>query len=110
MNSGALCALSGSMLTMRVRSATTGGITENQFDGVTSAILGGISFGGGSGGMFGCFIGLLLLNCFDNGLRLIGVNTYWQTVASGLLLILALFFDYINQKRAKANIMKAAKA
>jgi len=109
-NSGALCAISGSMLTMRVRSATTAGITENQFDGVTSAILGGISFGGGSGGMFGCFIGLVLLNCFDNGLRLIRVNTYWQTVASGLLLILALVFDYINTKRTKAKLMKAAKA
>ena len=102
MNMGALAALAGCMLAARVSSATVTGVNSNQFSGVTAAILGGISFGGGSGGMAGAFIGLLLLNCFNNGMTLIGLDPYWQTVASGALLLLALIIDYYNT-RGKAR-------
>ena len=87
------------MLASRVSSATVTGVNSNQFSGVTAAILGGISFGGGTGGMVGAFIGLLLLNCFNNGMTLIGMDPYWQTVASGALLLLALIIDYYNNRK-----------
>ena len=99
MNMGALAALAGCMLASRVSSATVTGVNSNQFSGVTAAILGGISFGGGTGGMVGAFIGLLLLNCFNNGMTLIGMDPYWQTVASGALLLLALIIDYYNNRK-----------
>ena len=57
--------------------------------------------GGGSGGMGGCLVGILILNVFDNGLAIMGVPTYWQTVASGLLLLVALVYDYFASKRSK---------
>jgi len=40
---------------------------------LTAAILGGISFGGGTGGMGGAFIGILILNTFNNGMQVINV-------------------------------------
>ena len=100
MNGGALAALSGGLLAARLKSGTTQGIKTLQFSGITAAILGGISFGGGSGGMFGCFIGLLIINGFNNGMTVMGIDPYWQQVASGVLLIIALLFDFFSAKSA----------
>ena len=78
-------------------------LQTNQFTGLTAAILGGISFGGGVGGMGGAFIGLLILNTFQIGMSLVGVNPFWVNVFTGLLLLLALALDFISmQRKAKA--------
>lgn len=99
MNAGCFAALAGIMLAARLKTSNVTGVTNSQFTGITASILGGISFGGGSGGMGGALIGILILNCFSNGMTIIDVNPYWQTVASGLLLILALTADAINERR-----------
>ncbi len=81
----------------------------NQFTGLTAAILGGISFGGGSGGMGGAFIGLVILNSFQIGMQVVGVNPFWVNVISGVILLIALATDFIAQKRAgnpKSDIRK----
>jgi len=78
-------------------------LTTNQFTGLTAAILGGISFGGGVGNMAGAFVGLLILNTFQVGMSLIGVNPFWVNVFTGLLLLLALALDFISmQRKSKA--------
>lgn len=105
-NSGVLAAIAGCLGVARIKSATTSGITSNQFSGITAAILGGISFGGGSGGMAGCFVGMLILNCFNNGTNVIGLNTYVQQVFSGVLLLIALGFDIISQRRQARTLLK----
>ena len=105
-NSGFLAAVSGCIFASRQKNATVTGISGQQFSGITAAILGGISFGGGSGNMFGCFIGMLILNCFNNGMTCIGVNTYIQQVFSGALLIVALMLDFISQKSQARAVMK----
>jgi ribose/xylose/arabinose/galactoside ABC-type transport system permease subunit len=68
---------------------------------MTAAILGGISFGGGTGGMGGALVGILILNCFNNGMTVIDVPPYWQTVASGMLLLIALIVDYVSVNKRK---------
>jgi ribose/xylose/arabinose/galactoside ABC-type transport system permease subunit len=98
-NSGVLGSLAGCLLAARLKSATVTGIVSNQFSGMTAAILGGVSFGGGSGGMFGAFVGLLILNSFSNGMTLIRISPYWQTFASGALLLFALSLDFLGAKR-----------
>ena len=78
-------------------------LTTNQFTGLTAAILGGISFGGGVGGMGGAFVGLLILNTFQIGMSFVGVNPFWVNVFSGVLLLLALAVDFISmQRKSKA--------
>ena len=74
-------------------------LTTNQFTGLTAAILGGISFGGGVGGMGGAFVGLLILNTFQIGMSFVGVNPFWVNVFSGVLLLLALALDFIAMSR-----------
>ena len=78
-------------------------LTTNQFTGLTAAILGGISFGGGVGGMGGAFVGLLILNTFQIGMSFVGVNPFWVNVFSGVLLLVALALDFIAmQRKSKA--------
>lgn len=109
-NSAALAALAGSLLTARLRSGTMQGIKASNFSGVTAAILGGISFGGGSGGLGGAFLGLLIINSFNNGMSVMQVSSYYQNIASGLLLVLALVFDYIATRRDRRKSALATKA
>jgi ribose/xylose/arabinose/galactoside ABC-type transport system permease subunit len=98
-NNALLGGIAGMLQAARLCAATTNGIANGMFAGMTGAILGGVSFGGGSGGMGGAFIGLVMINAFNSGLTLVGVNPYWQTAASGALLLIALSFDYLNTKR-----------
>ena len=100
MNSSVMGALSGILLCSRVSSATSLGIKDRQFFGLTAAILGGISFGGGTGGMAGAFVGLLIFSAFSNGMVQLRVESFWTQVIYGLLLLTALTFDYVSKKRS----------
>ena len=100
-NASCLGCIAGVMLAARLKTATCTGISTSQFTGITAAVLGGVSFGGGAGGMLGILVGILILNVFDNGMQLMSIPTYWQTVASGLLLVAALIYDrYSMGKKA----------
>ena len=71
--------------------------------GMTAAILGGVSFGGGNGNLAGVFVGLLILNTFSKGMVAIGSSSYWTTILTGVLLLVALIIDsYAMQKARKA--------
>ena len=95
---GLFASAAGITFVARTQSATVQGLVAQRFQGITSAVLGGIAFGGGSGGMAGAFVGLLVLNVFSNGMTVLGINPYWQYVASGLLLLFALTLDYIQKQ------------
>lgn len=107
-NCGAISALGGVVLTARMHSGTPTSVIGSEFDAITAAVLGGIAFSGGTGSMFGCFLGLIILTCFNNGLTVINVPTYWQTVARGVLLILALVVD-VFRERSRLRSLKASK-
>ena len=101
-NASCLACIAGTLMSARIKTATCEGISGQQFTGLTAAILGGISFGGGSGGIGGAVIGILILNIFENGMQMMGVPSYWQTVSSGLLLLAALLYDHWVAKRRAA--------
>ncbi len=100
-NRGMLGALAGIFYAGRLKVGNLTGTNTYAFPAITAAILGGISFGGGSGGMLGCFLGLLIINGFTNGLTVMGISPYWSTVASGILLLLALSFDFFSAQNSK---------
>jgi ribose/xylose/arabinose/galactoside ABC-type transport system permease subunit len=100
-NSAMLGGVSGIIMAARTKQGNLSALMSNQFTGLTAAILGGISFGGGSGGMGGAFVGLLILNTFNKGTTVVKFDTYWTTVLSGALLLIALTIDFFSQKRAK---------
>ncbi|MDR2356961.1 MAG: ABC transporter permease [Oscillospiraceae bacterium] len=108
-NSGAIASIAGAVLAARMHSASPTSVVGAEMDGMTAAIIGGVSFlGGGSSGMGVVFIGLLLLNTFQNGLTTIKLDAYWQTVASGGLLIIALVIDFYREKRRVMSLKASA--
>jgi ribose/xylose/arabinose/galactoside ABC-type transport system permease subunit len=108
LNSSLTGGLAGLMYASRMKSATQSGITNSSFAGMTAAILGGISFGGGSGGMGGAFLGLIILNAFNNGISGVGIPPFWQQVASGVLLLVALTFDYLSLRQKELSLRREA--
>ena len=107
-NSSILGAIAGIMFNSRVAAATTLGITDRQFFGLIAAILGGVSFGGGTGGLGGAFVGLLIFSAFNNGMFLLGVDSFWNQAIFGMLLLVSLTFDYLGSVGGK-NIMRRIK-
>ena len=73
------------------------------FDAITAVVLGGIAFTGGKGTMGGCFIGLMIIQCFNTGLSVVGVSSFWQSVAKGILLIFALVLDDFRMRSASGK-------
>jgi len=65
---------------------------------VTAVILGGASLAGGRGSILGTVVGLLILGIIDNGLTLLNVQSFWQQVISGALLITAVGFDVTRRR------------
>lgn len=104
MNNAAMSCVAGCLVASRVMAGTMGGITSQNFSGITASILGGISFGGGTGGVSGIIVGLLILSTFNNGLTVLRVESHWIQVASGILLLIALALDYLLSK--SGNVLR----
>lgn len=93
----ALTALGGVMLAARMNAGQPTASNGLEFDAITATVLGGVAFSGGSGSMPGTILGIFILVGFNNGLLLMNVPSFWQYVARGGLLVVALSFDTIRQ-------------
>ncbi|WP_405578041.1 ABC transporter permease [Streptomyces sp. NBC_01190] len=76
------------------------GQTEN-LDSITAVVLGGTSLFGGRGTVLGSLIGALIVGVFRNGLQLMGVASIYQTLITGILVILAVTVDQLSRKRIR---------
>ncbi|NLV51214.1 MAG: ABC transporter permease [Clostridiales bacterium] len=102
-NSGAIATIAGILTASRMQTGSPTAVLSYNLDAITVGVLGGISFTGGTGSMSGVFIGILLFNSFKNGLVIAGLDSYYQPVASGILLIAALILDFYRERsRLKA--------
>ena len=68
------------------------GVNKN-LDSIAAAVIGGTALTGGKGSMIGTLIGVLLMGFLRNGLNLMGVSSYWQSVAVGVILIFAVALE-----------------
>ncbi len=57
---------------------------------------------GGSGKIGGTIIGALIIGILNNGLNLLNVNSFWQDVVKGIVILLAVFIDYVKNTKSKA--------
>ena len=73
---------------------------------IAAVVLGGANIMGGRGTIFGTFLGVLLLGIMQNGLILAHIDTFWQKVVTGAIILLAVTFDQIQYKRAQAKLAK----
>lgn len=92
--------LAGAVLASQLSSGDPNAGLGLELQVVTAIVLGGASLAGGRGSILGTVLGLLIVGVLNNGLILLDVPTFWQRIAQGLMLIIAVSFDSI---RAKLN-------
>jgi ribose transport system permease protein len=94
---GVVTAIAGIILTARTGSGQpTSGSEGLELQAITAAALGGCALTGGRGGVGGTLLAVILLGALQNGLNVVGVNAFWQNVAQGALLVVAVI---IQQRR-----------
>ena len=94
-----LAGVAGLMLTARFGSSSLTVGTGIELRVITACIIGGASLSGGEGSVLGAFLGALFMGMLANALNLLGVDVYYQSFITGLILILAVVFDVLNERR-----------
>lgn len=91
--SGLLASLASVVMLSRLNSALPNTGVGLEFDVVTAVVLGGVSVNGGEGKLQGVIIGLLIIGILENGMILLSIDDYFQTVIKGLVLLVAVGID-----------------
>lgn len=104
---GLFAALASMVLFARTGSASPSTGPGTEFSCMTAAVLGGVSFKGGEGKVWGVVTGVLILGVLSNGMQLIGMGTYAQYIVRGAVLLAAVGFD-TYQKQSAAKVKKVA--
>jgi len=95
----ALCyAIAGLLLVSRTGVGDPQAGQTGNLDSITAVVLGGTSLLGGRGHIFGTLIGALIVGVFRNGLQLMGVESNYQVLITGVLVILAVSVDYLSHR------------
>ncbi|AST07165.1 ribose ABC transporter permease [Anoxybacillus flavithermus NBRC 109594] len=96
---GLLSAIAALVLTARLSSATISAGQMYELDAIAACVIGGTSLMGGSGTIIGAIIGAMVMTSLDNGMSLLGMETFWQYIVKGSILILAVWIDIASRKR-----------
>lgn len=99
--SGLLSAVAAIVLTARLSSATISAGQMYELDAIAACVIGGTSLMGGSGTIIGAIIGAMVMTSLDNGMSLMGLDTYWQYIVKGSILVLAVWIDIASRKKNK---------
>jgi ribose/xylose/arabinose/galactoside ABC-type transport system permease subunit len=91
--SGACSGLAAILLLGQLRSGGPDAGTFYELNAIAAAVIGGTSLLGGTGTAWGTLIGALLLGVLNNALDLLGVQAFWQEIAKGGIILLAVLFD-----------------
>jgi ribose transport system permease protein len=106
---GLFFGISAVLLLSRTGSASANMAAGNEFTCITAALLGGVSLAGGEGKLWSTIVGVFILGVLANGMQIIGLGTYPQYIAKGIILLAALGFDmYQKSKTTKTQIFKVA--
>ncbi|MGE5577889.1 MAG: ABC transporter permease [Syntrophothermus sp.] len=98
---GLLAGLSGIILTARLISAQPTAGVGYELDAIAAVILGGTSLSGGEGGVGSTVVGALIIGVLANGLNLLNVSPFYQEVAKGLVILVAVILDWLIHKGVK---------
>ncbi|PSH17695.1 sugar ABC transporter permease [Yersinia pseudotuberculosis] len=90
---GILAAIAGLILTARTGSAQTGAGVSYELDAIAAVVIGGTSMAGGIGTLRGTLFGVLIIGVMNNGLDLLGVQSYYQQIIKGVLIVFAVMLD-----------------
>jgi putative multiple sugar transport system permease protein len=98
-NMGILGSLAGIVLAARNASGSPSAGTGFELDAIAACFIGGTSTRGGIGTIGGIVIGALIMGVLNNGMSLMGIDSNWQQVVKGVVLLGAVSFDLYNKSR-----------
>lgn len=111
--SGFLAGIAGIVLAARMTAGVPATGDGYECDAIAAVVLGGASFTGGIGTIGGTLIGTIIIGVLNNGLNMLNVASFWQYVAKGVVILLAVMVDVLRKQskdKRKALPKKAAKA
>lgn len=97
-----LAAVSALVLTARLNAATMTAGQNYELDAIAACVIGGTSLIGGAGSIMGALIGALVMSSLDNGMSLMNMESFWQYIVKGGILVLAVYVD-IHTRNRKNN-------
>ena len=90
---GLMCAFAGIVTTARAAAGSPSAGVGGELDAIAACFIGGTSMRGGSGTVYGALIGALVMASLDNGMQQMSVDTSWQMIVKGAVLVLAVWID-----------------
>ncbi len=94
--SGVLASIAGILTCGRTFSATIAMGQSAEMDAIAAVVLGGTSMSGGKGKISGTVIGALIIGVLNNGMNLLGIDSSWQFIVQGIVILIAVFLDFIK--------------
>ncbi|MBS3179007.1 MULTISPECIES: multiple monosaccharide ABC transporter permease [unclassified Pseudoclavibacter] len=98
-NMGVLAALAGIVTTARAGGAVASAGNTYELDAIAAAFIGGAAVTGGVGTVIGAVIGAMIMGVLNMGLSILSVDSAWQSVIKGLVLLLAVAIDVLGKRR-----------
>jgi len=98
--SGGICGIAGLLIASRLNSAQPALGQGYELDAIAAVVIGGTSLSGGTGTILGTIIGAFIMSVLTNGLRIMSVAQEWQTVVTGVIIILAVYTDILRRGKA----------
>lgn len=95
---GLICAICAILYIGRIGSADANTGTGYEMDAIAAAAIGGASLAGGKGNLVGTILGAVMLAMLQNGLTLLKVQSFYQTAATGLIIIIAVIIDRFTNR------------
>jgi ribose transport system permease protein len=106
---GFISSITSVLLLSRVFAGQTSTGQGLEFDCLTASLLGGVSFKGGEGTIFGLITGILIIGVLNNAMQLASFPDFYQIVVKGTVLLLAVGFDaYQKSRKTKETVAKVA--
>jgi simple sugar transport system permease protein len=99
---GALAALTGVLMAARLGSGNGGAASGLEFDVIAAVVIGGTALAGGRGSLVGTLFGVVFITVIANGLVLLGVNSFFQNVVRGVIIVGAVLVNVIISRRGGA--------
>lgn len=96
---GIMAALAGVILSARLYSAQPSVGEGFERDAIAASVLGGTSFNGGIGTLSGTVIGVLIIGVLNNGMNLLRINSYWQFIVKGCVILGSVYIDYLKKEK-----------
>lgn len=96
------------IMTARTASAQVSAGVGMEMDAIAAVVIGGTAMSGGNANVWGTMFGCLIVGIVNNGLNLLGVDSNWQVIAKGVLILVAVVIDTLSARAQAARLNKQA--